>query len=124
MAIERPDDRDDDHPVPPVREAQDAEHHDALQSDPADEDAKLDVGLDESFPTSDPPATAAPGSGEPAISSGYDEEAERRLIERRKRAYAIWEQEGRPEGRHDEHWHQARDEDFPEPGSEPWTEGP
>ncbi len=25
----------------------------------------------------------------------------------RERAHAIWEQEGRPEGRHDEHWQQA-----------------
>ena len=25
----------------------------------------------------------------------------------RQRAYALWESEGRPEGRHDEHWHRA-----------------
>lgn len=28
----------------------------------------------------------------------------------RRRAYHIWEEEGRPEGRHDEHWHRAREE--------------
>lgn len=28
----------------------------------------------------------------------------------RHRAYEIWEQEGRPEGRHDEHWQRARHE--------------
>lgn len=28
----------------------------------------------------------------------------------RQRAYAIWEQEGRPEGRHEAHWEQARQE--------------
>lgn len=28
----------------------------------------------------------------------------------RDRAYAIWEREGRPDGRHDEHWEQARRE--------------
>ncbi|WP_022683220.1 DUF2934 domain-containing protein [Sphingobium bisphenolivorans] len=28
----------------------------------------------------------------------------------RKRAYEIWEQEGRPEGREREHWQQAQDE--------------
>ena len=28
----------------------------------------------------------------------------------RRRAYEIWEREGRPEGRHDEHWSQARRE--------------
>lgn len=27
-----------------------------------------------------------------------------------QRAYAIWEREGRPEGRHDEHWEQAERE--------------
>ena len=25
----------------------------------------------------------------------------------RERAYELWEREGRPEGRHDDHWHQA-----------------
>jgi hypothetical protein len=28
----------------------------------------------------------------------------------RERAYKIWEDEGRPEGRHDDHWHQANSE--------------
>lgn len=28
----------------------------------------------------------------------------------RSRAYQIWEEEGRPEGRHDEHWYRARAE--------------
>jgi hypothetical protein len=28
----------------------------------------------------------------------------------RTRAYAIWEREGRPHGRHHEHWHQAESE--------------
>ena len=28
----------------------------------------------------------------------------------RARAYDIWEREGRPEGRHDDHWRQARQE--------------
>ncbi len=27
--------------------------------------------------------------------------------QRRQRAYALWEKEGRPEGRHLDHWHQA-----------------
>lgn len=110
--------------VVPVREAHDAEHHDALKADPANEDAKLDIALDESFPSSDAPANTAPGGGEPAPSSGFDEEAERRIMEQRARAYAIWEREGRPEGRQDEHWREAADETVPEPGSAPWTEGP
>jgi hypothetical protein len=28
----------------------------------------------------------------------------------RERAHAIWEREGRPEGKHDDHWHQAQRE--------------
>ena len=28
----------------------------------------------------------------------------------KRRAYAIWENEGRPDGKHDEHWHRAADE--------------
>jgi hypothetical protein len=28
----------------------------------------------------------------------------------RQRAYEIWEREGRPEGQHERHWHQALDE--------------
>jgi hypothetical protein len=62
---------------PAVREAHDADTHDALANDPHHEDAKLDVGLDESFPSSDPPAVTAPGHDEPAPSSGYDEAAEK-----------------------------------------------
>lgn len=116
--------RDGSASAPPVREAQDAATHEALQADPANEDAKLDIGLDESFPSSDAPAATAPGSGEPAPSSGYDEEAERKIVERRQRAYAIWEKEGRPEGRHEDHWRAASDDAVPEPGSTPWTEGP
>ncbi len=48
-----------------------------LQRDPTDADAKIDAGSDESMDASDPPAAAAPGSQEPAPSSGYDEKAER-----------------------------------------------
>jgi len=62
---------------PEVREAHDASDHEALAKDPTHEDAKLDVGLDESFPSSDPPANVAPGHDEPAPSSGFDEEAEK-----------------------------------------------
>jgi hypothetical protein len=73
---------DADHPVPRVREAHDAGHHKALQSDPSDEDAIADVASDESFPASDAPSHSAAGSSEPAPSSGYDEEAERELERR------------------------------------------
>ena len=62
---------------PPVREAHDAADEKELARDPAHEEGKLEIGLDESFPSSDPPAVAQPGDGEPAPSSGYDEKAER-----------------------------------------------
>ncbi len=57
---------------PEHREALDAGDTPALQRDPTDPDAKLDVELDESFPSSDPPSATQPGRGlEPAPSSGY-----------------------------------------------------
>jgi hypothetical protein len=36
-----------------------------------------------------------------------DQDREERV---RRRAHEIWEQEGRPEGRHEDHWRQAREE--------------
>jgi hypothetical protein len=48
-----------------------------LKRDPADLDAQLDCGLDESMDASDPPSAVHPGdSGEPMPSSGFDEAAE------------------------------------------------
>jgi hypothetical protein len=62
---------------PDVRTAKDASDDKRLQRDPSDEDAKLDVALDETFPTSDAPSNTQPGKGnDPAPSSGYDEAAE------------------------------------------------
>lgn len=67
-----------DHPIPKVRTAHDASDDARLRRDPADEDAKLDVALDETFPSSDAPANIQPGKGrDPAPSSGYDASAER-----------------------------------------------
>ena len=70
-------------PEPPeVRTAIDAEDVAQLKRDPSDEDAKLDVALDESFPTSDAPSNTQPGKGkDPAPSSGYDAEAEAQLAD-------------------------------------------
>jgi hypothetical protein len=66
--------------APDVREALDADDSKRLQRDPSDEDAKLDVALDETFPTSDAPSNTQPGKGkDPAPSSGYDPEEEERL---------------------------------------------
>lgn len=70
-----------DTPTPPkVRTAHDATDDKRLQRDPGDEDAKLDVALDESFPTSDAPSNTQPGKGkDPAPSSGFDPEEEARI---------------------------------------------
>lgn len=63
---------------PEVRPGNDRASNPALRRDPSDEDAKLDVALDETFPTSDAPSNTQPGKGkDPAPSSGFDEAAER-----------------------------------------------
>ena len=65
-------------PTTKIRVAHDADDDRRLKRDPSDEDAKLDVALDESFPSSDPPSNTQPGKGkDPPPSTGYDEEAER-----------------------------------------------
>ena len=67
-------------PVPPVRTALDASDVKQLRDNPASEDGKLDVALDESFPTSDAPSNTQPGKGkDPAPSSGYNPAEEERL---------------------------------------------
>ncbi|RZK35916.1 MAG: hypothetical protein EOO57_08230 [Hymenobacter sp.] len=50
-----------------------------LQKNPDSADARLDNALDESMDASDPPASTQPSANEPAPSSGFDEEAERKL---------------------------------------------
>ena len=63
---------------PEAREAHDAADTPALARDPSHEESKLDIALDESFPTSDPPSNTQPGKGlEPAPSSGFSETAEK-----------------------------------------------
>ena len=44
-----------------------------LKKDPKDEDAKVDLGSDESMDASDPIATTQPSSSEPVPSSGFPE---------------------------------------------------
>lgn len=52
--------------------ALDADDLPALADDPTCEDAKLDVGVDETFPASDPVSQTQPRKGdEPVPSSGY-----------------------------------------------------
>jgi hypothetical protein len=82
-------------------------------------DALVDEAVEETFPASDPPSYMA-GAGilgapshegearEPSateLTSPEGDNAERRT---RERAYFLWQQEGRPEGRADEHWHAAQ----------------
>jgi len=63
-----------------VREAHDAADSKALRRNPSNDDAKLDIALDESFPTSDAPSNTQPGKGkDPPPSSGYDEEKEKAI---------------------------------------------
>lgn len=65
-------------PAQKIRTAHDASDDARLQKNPSDKDAKLDVELDETFPSSDPGSSTQPGKGkDPAPSSGYDEEAEK-----------------------------------------------
>ncbi|MDQ3143514.1 MAG: hypothetical protein M3Q57_01360 [Pseudomonadota bacterium] len=45
-----------------------------LKKNPSDEDAKVDVGSDESMDASDPVSATAPGGNEPAPSSGFPED--------------------------------------------------
>ena len=63
---------------PPSQDAgRDESIAERLDKDPKNKDAQLDAGLDESMDASDPPSSTQPGSGDPAKSSGCDEEAER-----------------------------------------------
>ncbi|WP_419809935.1 hypothetical protein [Sphingomonas sp.] len=59
---------------------QDASITRRLERDPESKEARLDNALDESMDASDPPASTQPvhNTG-PAASSGYDEEAEKKL---------------------------------------------
>ena len=66
--------KDDDLPPPTMSRAPEKELEQRLKHHPADPDAKVDVGSDESMDASDPSAAAQPGSdNEPAPSSGFPE---------------------------------------------------
>ncbi|KQM22917.1 hypothetical protein ASE73_01400 [Sphingomonas sp. Leaf24] len=77
-----PDGNESDAHTPPGRGDAGGDHSIAgrMESDPADSDARLDRGLDESMDASDPPASTQPiHSNGPAPSSGYDPEQEEKL---------------------------------------------
>lgn len=66
--------RDNGAPPPVISAPPERELERKLKLNPDDQDAKADVGSDESMDASDPPSAAQPGSGdEPAPSSGFPE---------------------------------------------------
>lgn len=66
--------KDDKVPPPVLSRAPEKELEEKLKKDPDDQDAKADVGSDESMDASDPPSASQPGGGdEPAPSSGFPE---------------------------------------------------
>jgi hypothetical protein len=61
-------------PPPVISAPPERELERKLKLNPNDQDAKADVGSDESMDASDPPAAAQPGcSDDPAPSSGFPE---------------------------------------------------
>jgi Protein of unknown function (DUF2934) len=75
---------------------------------PMTQDEKVDEASLESMDGSDPPAHSAPSSAGPKrpedMAGVPDEDAIRR------RAYELWEADGRPDGRDEEYWHRAERE--------------
>ena len=67
-----------DHVPPPVlSEPPEREWEDKAKRDPHNQDAKVDLGSDESMDASDPPAAAQPGChDEPVPSSGFPDNDE------------------------------------------------
>jgi hypothetical protein len=69
-------DNDKNAPVPPpvISREPERELERKLKRNPEDQDAKVDVGSDESMDASDPPASSQPGQkDEPVPSSGFPE---------------------------------------------------
>ena len=64
---------DKDKKVPPAtqQKAPDRELELKVKKHPEDEDAKADLGSDESMDASDPSSATQPGNSEPAPSSGF-----------------------------------------------------
>ena len=60
-------------PEPALSKDPDEELELKVKKHPEDEDAKVDLGSDESMDASDPSSATQPGSSEPAPSSGFPE---------------------------------------------------
>ena len=71
----RPKDSNEDKAPPPtISREPERELERKLKSNPDDQDAKVDVGSDESMDASDPPAAAQPGQNDdPVPSSSFPE---------------------------------------------------
>jgi hypothetical protein len=67
-----------DHVPPPVlSEPPEKELEEHVKRNPHDDNAKVDLGSDESMDASDPPSAAQPGCGdEPVPSSGFPDKGE------------------------------------------------
>jgi len=71
--------RDGDKPAPTLSGDPDRSIELNVKKNPDDEDAKADLGSDESMDASDPSAAAQPGSSkDPAPSSGYPEKSQKK----------------------------------------------
>jgi hypothetical protein len=67
-----------------------------------------DVVTTEGVPTSTAATRQTEKTVVAAICSGEERSAREQAL--RERAYAIWEEEGRPDGKHLDHWRRAEDE--------------
>ena len=66
--------KDEQVPPPTMPRAPEKELEHKLKRNPDDQDAKVDVGSDESMDASDPPAASQPGQSDaPVPSSGFPE---------------------------------------------------
>ena len=71
-------------------------------------DSELSEELKETFPASDPPSITEPGGGVTGAEvAGVEDEHMEKV---RRRAYAIWLDEGMVHGRDEEHWREAERE--------------
>jgi hypothetical protein len=73
---------------------------------PMTPDERVDESSLESMDGSDPPSYMPSRSGGPKRPQAESPDEE----EVRRRAYALWDEDGRPPGRDDEYWHRAEQE--------------
>ena len=79
MTDQKKDQKRTDEKAPALSGAPDRSIELKVKKHPEDEDAKADLGSDESMDASDPSSAAQPGtSGEPAPSSGFPEDGDKK----------------------------------------------